>query len=86
MFNISGIFQSASFVRYQVTYRGTIALLDQCISADEGEREAQVVAVTHTKVTVMVTKVWEEVMVEIRQTFKECREKFEDAILTDRPL
>ncbi|XP_064459968.1 uncharacterized protein LOC135370192 [Ornithodoros turicata] len=67
---------------WQVTYRNTIALLDQALAL---EKEQEVVfPVIHTKATVIITKIWEEVMVEIRQTFRECREKFEEAILTDR--
>ncbi|XP_077532669.1 uncharacterized protein LOC144145046 isoform X1 [Haemaphysalis longicornis] len=41
---------------------------------------------SHTKVTVMVTKIWEGVMSEMRQCFKECRARFEEAILTDHRL
>ncbi|XP_077534586.1 uncharacterized protein LOC144146514 [Haemaphysalis longicornis] len=37
----------------------------------------------HIKVTLTVTKIWEGVMVEIRHSFKECRSKFEKAILVD---
>ncbi|KAL1485395.1 hypothetical protein MTO96_010117 [Rhipicephalus appendiculatus] len=69
---------------YSVTYRSTIAVLDQALSS--GAVGASAVPVAHTKVMVIVTKVWEEVMVEIRQAFKECREKFEEAILVDHGL
>ncbi|CAN7986949.1 unnamed protein product [Ixodes pacificus] len=71
---------------WQVTYRTTIALLDQSLAANGPQQGGHTVPVIHTKVTVIVTKIWEEVMVEIRQTFKECREKFEEAILCDRTL
>ncbi|XP_049520453.1 uncharacterized protein LOC125944182 [Dermacentor silvarum] len=75
---------------WQVTYRSTIAILDQALSggAVGGLSGAclSAVPVAHTKVMVIVTKIWEEVMVEIRQAFKECREKFEEAILVDHGL
>ncbi|KAL3186280.1 hypothetical protein MRX96_028005 [Rhipicephalus microplus] len=73
-----------------VTYRSTIAVLDQALSGGAvrglGASCLSVVPVAHTKVMVIVTKIWEEVMVEIRQAFKECREKFEEAILVDHGL
>ncbi|XP_065311506.2 uncharacterized protein [Dermacentor albipictus] len=72
---------------WQVTYRSTIAVLDQALSgAAVGGAGPSAVPVAHTKVMVIVTKIWEEVMVEIRQAFKECREKFEEAILVDHGL
>ncbi|XP_075747143.1 uncharacterized protein LOC142804276 isoform X2 [Rhipicephalus microplus] len=75
---------------WQVTYRSTIAVLDQALSGGAvrglGASCLSVVPVAHTKVMVIVTKIWEEVMVEIRQAFKECREKFEEAILVDHGL
>lgn len=74
---------------WQVTYRSTIAILDQALSGGAvGASGASLsaVPVAHTKVMVIVTKIWEEVMVEIRQAFKECREKFEEAILVDHGL
>lgn len=74
---------------WQVTYRSTIAILDQVLSGGAiglSGSYPSVVPVAHTKVTVIVTKIWEEVMVEIRQAFKECREKFEEAILVDHGL
>ncbi|XP_037512301.2 uncharacterized protein LOC119389134 [Rhipicephalus sanguineus] len=71
---------------WQVTYRSTIAVLDQALSdgaVGASGASLSAVPVAHTKVMVIVTKIWEEVMVEIRQAFKECREKFEEAILVD---
>ncbi|KAK8764463.1 hypothetical protein V5799_032930 [Amblyomma americanum] len=75
----------------EVTYRTTIAILDQALYGDssgtlECDQVVRPVPVVHTKVTVIVTKIWEEVMVQIRQVFKECREKFEEAILADHGL
>ncbi|XP_075539633.1 uncharacterized protein LOC142574438 [Dermacentor variabilis] len=72
---------------WQVAYRSTIATLDQALSGGAvGGAGPSAVPVAHTKVMVIVTKIWEEVMVEIRQAFKECREKFEEAILVDHGL
>ncbi|XP_077508005.1 uncharacterized protein LOC144119196 [Amblyomma americanum] len=76
---------------WQVTYRTTIAILDQALYGEssgtlECDHVVRPVPVVHTKVTVIVTKIWEEVMVQIRQVFKECREKFEEAILADHGL
>ncbi|XP_054929115.1 uncharacterized protein [Dermacentor andersoni] len=72
---------------WQVTYRSTIAILDQALSGGAvGGAGPSAGPVAHTKVMVIVTKIWEEVMVEIRQAFKECREKFEEAILVDHGL
>lgn len=95
-------FEEAAFDEWQETYRATIDILDQAIgpsSSGDGSPAAaseicaastgslaQAAPVSHTRVTVIVTKIWEDVMCEMRQCFKECRARFEEAIFTNNRL